>query len=62
LAAALRQEPGVEVELVDGKRGELTVLVNGRVVAKKGLLFKPSVQKVLTAVREAVPTAAGPAG
>lgn len=52
----------MEVELVDGKRGELTVLVNGRVVAKKGLLFKPSVQKVLTAVREAVPTAAGPAG
>jgi hypothetical protein len=53
LADALRQEPGVEVSLVEGNRGELTVLVNGQQVAKKGLLFKPSVEKVLTAVREA---------
>jgi hypothetical protein len=36
---------------VDGKRGELTVLVDGRVVAKKWLLFKPPVEKVLAAVR-----------
>jgi hypothetical protein len=49
----LRQEPGVEVELVDGDRGELTVLVDDRVVARKGILFKPSVQKVLRAVKEA---------
>jgi hypothetical protein len=53
LADALRQEPGVEVSLVDGNRGELTVLVDGREVAKKGLLFKPSVEKVLASVREA---------
>jgi hypothetical protein len=43
----------VEVELVDGDRGELTVLADGQVVAKKGLLFKPSAQQVLKAVREA---------
>jgi hypothetical protein len=55
LAAALKQEPGVEVALIDGNRGELTVLVDGREVAKKRLLFKPSVEKVLTAVREANP-------
>jgi hypothetical protein len=54
----LRQEPGVEVELVDGNRGELTVLVDGREVARKGLLFKPSVEKVLKAVREAAPSGA----
>jgi hypothetical protein len=59
LAAALKQEPGVEVKRVDGQRGELTVLVDGRVVAKKGLLFKPSVEKVLAAVREAGPATAG---
>jgi hypothetical protein len=53
LAAALKQEPGVEVTLVDGDRGELTVLVEGHAVAKKGLLFKPSVEKVLRSVREA---------
>jgi hypothetical protein len=54
----LREVPGVEVELVDGKRGEFTVLAEGQVVAKKGLIFKPSVQKVLSAVREAAPTQA----
>jgi hypothetical protein len=57
LAAALKQEPGVEVELVDGNRGELTVLVDGQSVAKKGWFGKPSVEKVLQAVREAKATA-----
>jgi hypothetical protein len=53
LAAALKQEPDVEVELVNGNRGELTVLLDGQVVARKVLLFKPSVPKVLAAVRQA---------
>ena len=56
MASALRNEPGVEVEMVDGKMGELTVQVDGRTVAKKFLfLFSPSVEKVLKAVREAAP-------
>jgi len=59
VADALRKEPGVEVDLVDGKRGELTVQVDGRTVAKKVLFFfKPSVEKVLKAVREAGPNEA----
>jgi hypothetical protein len=41
----------VEVELVDGQRGELTVLLDGKVVGKKWLLFKPSAEKILSAVR-----------
>ena len=41
------------MEMVSGKRGEFTVLVDGQVVAKKGWIFKPSVEKVLKAVREA---------
>jgi len=49
----LRQEPGVEVEVADGKLGELTVLVDGQVVARKWLFFKPFVQKVLRAVEAA---------
>ena len=49
----MRKEPGVEVEVVDGNRGEFTVQVDGRTVAKKFLFFKPSVEKVLKAVREA---------
>jgi hypothetical protein len=55
VADALRKEPGVEVELVDGDRGEFTVLMDGGVVAKKGLFSKPSVEQVLKAVREARP-------
>jgi hypothetical protein len=54
----LRAEPGVEVEVVDGDHGELTVLVDGQPVAKKWLLFKPSVDKVVKAVREATPSEA----
>ncbi len=53
MADALRKEPGVEVEVVNGNRGELTVQVDGRTVAKKVLFFKPSVEKVLNAVRAA---------
>jgi hypothetical protein len=55
----LRREPGVEVEVMDGKHGEFTVLVDGRVVAKKGLIFKPSLGTVLKAVRQAMPHEAG---
>jgi hypothetical protein len=44
---------------VNGKRGELTVLVDGRVVARKWLWFKPSVEKVLAAVRAAAPAKVG---
>jgi hypothetical protein len=58
LAAALKEEPGVEVEMLDGNRGELTVLVDGREVARKGLFFKPSVEKVRAAVKASAPTGA----
>ena len=46
------------MEVVNGTRGELTVQVDGRTVAKKFLFFKPSVEKVLKAVREATPNEA----
>jgi hypothetical protein len=59
LADALRKEPGVEVEVVNGNRGVLTVQVDGKTVAKKVLFFfKPSVARVLKAVREAWPNEA----
>ena len=52
----MKREPDVEVELVDGDRGELTVLLDGRPVAKKRFyLFKPSVQKVLASLRTVTP-------
>ena len=55
----MRQEPGIEVEVVNGNRGELSVQVDGKTVAQKRFLFfKPSVEKVLKAVREARPNEA----
>ena len=55
----MRKEPGVEVEVVNGNRGELTVQVDGKTVAKKVLFFfKPSIEKVVKAVREASPNEA----
>jgi hypothetical protein len=59
VAEALRNEPGVEVEVVDGKRGEFTVLVEGQVAARKRFFFKPSVEKVVQAVRQMTPAEAG---
>jgi hypothetical protein len=52
VADALRKEPGVDVELVNGNRGEFKVLVDGRSVARKFLFFKPSVEKIVKAVNE----------
>jgi hypothetical protein len=56
----LRNEAGVEVEVVNGNLGEFTVQVDGRTVAKRFLFFKPSVEKVLKAVREVRPDQAKP--
>jgi len=48
----LKEEPGVVVEVKDGQRGEFTVSVDDRVVARKGESL-PSVADVLAAVRNA---------
>jgi hypothetical protein len=56
LAEALRKEPDVEVQLVDGKHGELTVEVDDKVVARKWLFVKPSLERALAAVRQTTPT------
>jgi hypothetical protein len=52
VAASLRQEPGLEVESVDGNRGEFSVLVDGQEVIRKGENM-PSVEQVRDAVRKA---------
>jgi hypothetical protein len=58
LAVALRKEPGVQVELVDGNRGELSVSVDGRTVAQKQGDSLPTEEQVLAAVRGAQPASA----
>jgi hypothetical protein len=52
LAAALGKEPGVELHMVNGNRGEFTVSVDGKVVAQKGESL-PTIDEVLSAVRKA---------
>ena len=52
MADALRREAGVNVQLVDGDKGEFTVLVDGQPVAKKGADL-PLVEEVVAAVKKA---------
>jgi hypothetical protein len=54
----LKKEPGVEVEMVNGDRGEFTVSVDGLAVARKGESL-PAVDEVLAAVRKAAPAPTG---
>ena len=60
MAAALRDQPGLTVDVVNGNRGEFTVAVDGREVARKGENLPP-VDEVVAAVRQAT-QAAAPAG
>ncbi len=54
MAASLKKEPGLQVEVVNGDRGEFTVSVDGKVVARKGETL-PDIQEVLALVRKAGP-------
>lgn len=54
MAELIKRELGIEPELVEGERGEFTVWVGDRVVAKKGWVRFPSNKKVLAAVRQAL--------
>jgi hypothetical protein len=50
----IKDEFGIEAEVVKGGAGELSVSVNGVKVAKKGWFTSPSEQQMLDAVREAL--------
>jgi predicted Rdx family selenoprotein len=62
VAAELRKEPGLDVELVDGGKGEFTVLVDGRKVAEKRGETMPDPDEIKVAVRNAGQQFAGTAG
>jgi hypothetical protein len=59
VADALRQEPDVSVEEVDGARGEFTVLADDQIVSQKDekSTMLPEVNEVVSAVRKAKPVA-----
>jgi len=55
VAAQLKQELGVDAELVVGLAGEFTVWVDGTKVAEKTWARFPDPTTVVTAVRDATP-------
>ena len=54
MAELIKRELGVEPELIEGDRGEFTVRVGDKVVAKKGWVRFPADARVLSAVRQAL--------
>ncbi len=54
MAAAIKDELGLDSELSEGGRGEFTVWVGDAVVAKKDMQGFPSDEDALAAVRKAV--------
>ena len=50
MADALKREPGVQVQLEDGGKGEFTVLIDGRPLPGSGDAM-PTPEQVLAAVR-----------
>ena len=53
MADALRNESDIDVQLIDGAKGEFTVQVDGREVTHKDGESMPSVDQVVRAVRNA---------
>lgn len=54
MAELIKRELGIQPELVEGDRGEFTVWVGDRMVAKKGWVRFPQDKKVLAAVQQAL--------
>jgi len=54
VAALIESETGIESELVEGGRGEFTVWIGDRVVARKDASGFPSEKEILAAVKQAL--------
>ena len=54
MADLLRKEPDTQVEVIDGNKGEFTVTVDGREVARKGESL-PDAGQIVAAVRGGQP-------
>ena len=54
MAELIKRELNVEAELIEGSRGEFSIWVGGRMVAKKGWVIFPSDGRVLSEVRQAL--------
>jgi hypothetical protein len=54
VAAAIKQKTGLDAQLVEGARGEFTVWVGEKIVARKDANGFPSDTAAVTAVQEAL--------
>lgn len=54
MAAVIKQETGLDAELIEGGRGEFTVWVNQKLVAQKDAHGFPSETEALAAVQQAL--------
>ena len=54
MAALFRREIGIEPRLVEGRVGEFSVWIDGKLVLKKGWIKLPSDEQVLAAVKSAL--------
>jgi hypothetical protein len=54
VAAQLRNDPNLTVQLADGDRGEFSITVDGREVFRKGDSM-PTPDELVAAVRQALP-------
>ncbi len=54
MAALIKQETGIDAEVIVGGRGEFTVWVGEETVAKKDASGFPADEEVVTAVRRAL--------
>ena len=54
MAALIKDDLGIDAELSEGGRGEFTVWVGDKVVAKKDTQGFPSDEEALAAVKQAV--------
>lgn len=52
MAEKIKERFGLDTKLVEGGRGEFTVLVNDELAAKKGWLLIPSDDNILAGVGE----------
>jgi hypothetical protein len=59
VAARLRRDLGIDVELVHGRYGEFKVLIDNKAVIDGGALaflgVLPSTREIITTIREALP-------
>lgn len=54
MAELIKEKFGLDAQLIEGGRGEFTVLADNKIIAQKGWLMIPSNEKILDSVKSAL--------